>query len=146
MPEMHFKVKWPSGHVEDCYSPSYIIEEHLSEGADYEVDDFVARVRTALNIASERVFARYGFECSSALDQLRAVEETAQTLDASLRSGKVRILSFTKHPPRDARAKKAEHFSVVVVGGGQAGLSMSYLLEQQGISHVVLEGKRIANA
>ena len=146
MPEMHFKVKWPSGHVEDCYSPSYIIEEYLSEGGEYPVDEFVTRVRTALNIASERVLARYGFECSSALDQLRAVEETAQTLDSSARAGKVAVVSFTKHPPRDARAKKPEHFAVVVVGGGQAGLSMSYLLKQRGISHVVLEGKRIASA
>lgn len=146
MPEMHFRVKWPNGHTEDCYSPSYIVEEHLNEGAEYEVDDFVARVRTALSIASERVFAKYGFECSSAIDQLRAVEETASSLEPTARSGKVAVLSFTKHPPRDARAKKAEHFSVIVVGGSQAGLSMSYLLKQQGLSHVVLEGKRIANA
>src|SRR5258706_45921 len=62
------------------------------------------------------------------------------------RVGKVKVLSFTKHAPRDARAKKPEHFSVVVVGGGQAGLSMSYLLKHNGISHVVLEGQRIASA
>jgi putative flavoprotein involved in K+ transport len=143
---MHFRVKWPHGHVEDCYSPSYIVEEYLSEGAAYDVDDFVSRVRTALNIASERVLARYGFECSSALDQLRSVEATAAGLDPSARSGKVSVLGFVKHAPRDARAKKPEHFAVVVVGGGQAGLSMSYLLKQRGVSHVVLEGKRIASA
>src|SRR5882672_9681883 len=97
MPEMHFKVKWPSGRVEDCYSPSYIIEEHLNEGGEYEVDDFVSRVRAALNIASERVFARYGFECSSAIDQLRAVEATAEALAPTERVGKVAVLSFTKH-------------------------------------------------
>ena len=146
MPEMHFRVKWPTGHVEDCYSPSYIVEEHLTEGAEYDVDDFVGRVRAALSIASERVLARYGFECSSALDQLRAIEETASALEPSARVGKVTVLSFTKHAPRDARAKQPEHFAVVVVGGGQAGLSISYLLKQRGISHVVLEGKRIASA
>ncbi|WP_321944224.1 MSMEG_0569 family flavin-dependent oxidoreductase [Paraburkholderia tropica] len=32
-----------------------------------------------------------------------------------------------------------EHVSVVVVGGGQAGLSMSYCLKQYGIDHVMLE-------
>ena len=145
MPEMHFRVKWPSGHEEECYSPSYVIEEHLVVGESYEVDDFVGRVGSALRTASERVFARYGFECSSALDQLRAVEETAAGLSADERAGRVSVLGFTKHAPRDARAKK-EHFSVVVVGAGQAGLSVSYLLKQQGISHVVLESKRIANA
>ncbi|WP_321786538.1 MSMEG_0569 family flavin-dependent oxidoreductase [Paraburkholderia sp. J94] len=39
----------------------------------------------------------------------------------------------TSTPIRD------EHVSVVIVGGGQAGLSMSYGLKQYGIDHVVLE-------
>lgn len=146
MPEMNFRVKWPSGEVQDCYSPSYIVEEYLVEGQEYDVDDFVTRVGTALNIASERVYARYGFECSSALDQRRAVEALRDSLKPEERAGKVAVLGFVKHPPRDARKKAPEHFSVVIVGGGQAGLSMSYLLKQRGVSHVVLEGKRIASA
>jgi putative flavoprotein involved in K+ transport len=31
------------------------------------------------------------------------------------------------------------HYSVVIVGGGQAGLSLSYYLKQRGIEHLVLE-------
>ena len=31
------------------------------------------------------------------------------------------------------------HYSVIVVGGGQAGLSLSYYLKQAGIDHLVLE-------
>ncbi|MDB5982990.1 MAG: dependent oxidoreductase [Pseudomonas sp.] len=34
---------------------------------------------------------------------------------------------------------KPPHHSVIVVGGGQAGLSASYFLQQQGIDHLVLE-------
>jgi putative flavoprotein involved in K+ transport len=146
MPEMHFSVEWPSGSIEECYSPSYVIEEHLAVGEKYPVPEFVGRVRAALSIASERVFLRYGFECTSALDQLRRVEAAAAGLTPAESAGVVKVLSFTKHAPRDARAKPPEHFSVVIVGGGQAGLSMSYLLKQRGISHVVLEGKRIAHA
>ncbi len=41
---------------------------------------------------------------------------------------------------------KAERYSVVVIGGGQAGLSVSYYLKQCGISHVVLEKARIAQS
>jgi putative flavoprotein involved in K+ transport len=37
------------------------------------------------------------------------------------------------------------HTSVVVVGGGQAGLSMSYYLKQMGIDHLVLEKNRIGH-
>jgi len=34
------------------------------------------------------------------------------------------------------------HHAVAIIGGGQAGLSMSYFLQQQGIDHVVLEKHR----
>ena len=37
-------------------------------------------------------------------------------------------------------------YPVVVVGGGQAGLSVSYYLQQQGIEHIVLEKKFVAHS
>lgn len=39
-----------------------------------------------------------------------------------------------------------ENYSVVVIGGGQAGLSVSYFLKQRGIDHIVLEKHRIAHS
>ncbi len=103
MPEMHFIVEWPTGEVSRCYSPSYVIEEHLEVGRTYPVDEFLACVRTSLNIASERVRARYGMACSSALDQLAKIEAVGQSLDPRQRAGHVRVIAFEKHPPRDAR-------------------------------------------
>ena len=38
------------------------------------------------------------------------------------------------------------HASVVVIGGGQAGLAMSYQLKQNGIDHVILEKNQIAHS
>ncbi|MGH3982003.1 MAG: FAD-dependent monooxygenase [Pseudonocardiaceae bacterium] len=38
------------------------------------------------------------------------------------------------------------HRSVVVIGGGQAGLSMSYCLTQHGVDHVVLKRDLTASA
>src|SRR5258708_18078908 len=38
------------------------------------------------------------------------------------------------------------HYPVIVIGGGQAGLSMSYCLKECGIDHVVLEKHRLAEA
>lgn len=38
------------------------------------------------------------------------------------------------------------HYPVIVIGGGQAGLSMSYCLKERGIDHVVFERDRIAEA
>jgi len=106
MPEMHFRVRWPNGEVDDCYSPSYVVEEHLEVGAAYPVPDFVARARVALEIGSERVRAKYGFACSSALDQLRVIEEAARALSPAEReTGEVLVLAFEKHAPRDAKKK-----------------------------------------
>jgi uncharacterized repeat protein (TIGR04042 family) len=128
MPEMHFSVRLPNGATIECYSPSYIIEEYLSVGQQYPVPEFVARTRQALNIASERVRERYGFGCSSALDQQAAIEQTVSELSAREQAEQVTVLAFRKHAARDARAPKPEHHTVIVVGGGQAGLSVSYCL------------------
>ena len=35
------------------------------------------------------------------------------------------------------------HYSVVIVGGGQAGLSMSYCLKERGLDHIVFEKNKI---
>lgn len=147
MPEMHFTVRWPSGATSECYSPSYVIEDYLRVGQSYSVTDFVERARTALNIASERVRERYGFACSSALDQLASIEQLAAELEPVEREQSVLVVEFRKHGARDARAKPApEHHTVIVVGGGQAGLSVSYCLQQQGIDHLVLEGRKVAHS
>lgn len=43
-------------------------------------------------------------------------------------------------------AASPRHVSVAVIGGGQAGLSMSYHLSQSGTDHVVFERHRVAHA
>ena len=43
------------------------------------------------------------------------------------------------------RPRLGRHYSAVVIGGGQAGLSMSYELKRLGVDHVVLEKHRIAH-
>ncbi|MDX6310597.1 MAG: putative flavoprotein involved in transport [Streptomyces sp.] len=37
------------------------------------------------------------------------------------------------------------HYPVAVVGGGQAGLSVSYWLRERGIEHIVIEANRVGN-
>lgn len=77
MPEMRFDIVWPDGSLERCYSPSLVVREHLAEGSAYPLDDFLARCRTALGIASERVREKYGFPCSRAIGQLARIEQAA---------------------------------------------------------------------
>ena len=107
MPEMHFTIEWPNGKRQRCYSPSYIIEDFLDAGGAYPVVDFLARAGAALEGASERVRERYGFACSSALDQLRELERSSAELSESERARDVRVLAFEKHAPRDARAQES---------------------------------------
>ncbi len=77
MPEMWFVVRWPDGASETCYSPSLVIKDYLREGERYPLADFLDRSRTALNIASDRVKAKYGRPCRLALGQLDAIESAA---------------------------------------------------------------------
>lgn len=93
MPEMHFRVRWPDGSEERCYSPSLVIHDYFQPGAAYPLPEFLRRSREALHIASERVRARYGYACSAALDQLARLEERAAQFDAD-GAAPVRILAF----------------------------------------------------
>jgi len=77
MPEIQFQIQWPDGSQELCYSPSLIVKEYFSVDNDYDLQDFLTRSRTALNIASDRVQAKYGFPCSRALGQLERIETKA---------------------------------------------------------------------
>ena len=47
---------------------------------------------------------------------------------------------------RSDRTTPTTHHSVIVVGGGQAGLSISYGLKQRGIDHVIFEQYRAGHA
>lgn len=78
MPEVRFKVRWPDETTSVCYSPSSTIKDFLEAGETYELDDFVSRCQVALQLASERVRKKYGYSCSSAMDQLAKIEHTAK--------------------------------------------------------------------
>lgn len=81
MPEMQFTVVWPDGQQERCYSPSLIIRELLTEGAEYPVYEFMERSRAGLRIGAERVRVKFGFYCSAALDQLATLEARASAFE-----------------------------------------------------------------
>lgn len=78
MPEMTFTVQWPDGAVEECYSPSLVMWDHLAVGAAYPVADFTVRTTTALDEAAERVRARWGFACTSAMAQRDRIAQVAR--------------------------------------------------------------------
>lgn len=91
MPEVRLQIQWSDGTEEMFYSPSSVVKEYLTPGQSYELADFVARSRTALTLASQRVEAKYGSPCSLALGQLRHIE-TKATKFQDQPNAKVQIL------------------------------------------------------
>ena len=83
MPEINFKIQWPDGQQETCYSPSLVVKQYFEPGAIYTVSEFVEKSRASLTIASDRVQAKFGFPCSRALGQLRKIEATARTYESA---------------------------------------------------------------
>jgi uncharacterized repeat protein (TIGR04042 family) len=74
MPEMRFRIRWPDGASESCYSPSLVIKEYFAPGESYALVDFLERSRRALTLANERVRAKYGVPCPRAMAQLARIE------------------------------------------------------------------------
>jgi uncharacterized repeat protein (TIGR04042 family) len=90
---MRFLIRWPDGRAESCYSPSLVVKDYLAPGETYPLADFIERSRAMLNIASERVRAKYGYACSSAMDQLARIETTAAAF-AHLPDARVTVDAF----------------------------------------------------
>ncbi|WP_019509564.1 MSMEG_0570 family nitrogen starvation response protein [Pleurocapsa sp. PCC 7319] len=95
MPEINFNIQWPDGTQQSCYSPSLVVKKYFTPGETYELTEFVAQSRTALNIASDRVQEAYGFPCSRALGQLKQIESKAAEYK-KLSQPKVLFIDFTE--------------------------------------------------
>jgi uncharacterized repeat protein (TIGR04042 family) len=92
MPEMYFRVTWPDGTGQRCYSPSLIIQDYLEVGASYPVVEFVRLSDQALSIASDRVREKYGFACTSAA----AMRDEIWARAKDYPDGEVRVEAFER--------------------------------------------------
>lgn len=142
MPEVDFIVRWPDGTRQHCVSPSRSIEAVLQTGAKYPVDEFVRRATDALQIGSDRVRAKYGFACTAASAQAEELRRVAARQAPGVVAVEQMGSRVAVPKAGDARTLDGRHFPVVIVGGGQAGLSASWFLCRDGIEHVVLERHR----
>ena len=80
MPAVNFNVQWPDGEQVTYYSPSTVIHQYFQQGAKIPLKDFLTQVDAALSAASERVFERYGYYCSSASAEQEKIQLKAQDL------------------------------------------------------------------
>jgi uncharacterized repeat protein (TIGR04042 family) len=93
MPEIRFQIQLPDGAQEVCYSPSLVVKDYFTPNQDYPLDEFLSRSRTALQIASDRVQAKYGMPCSRALNQLQRIEAIVAQYQ-HLPQSTVRVIQF----------------------------------------------------
>ena len=93
MPEMQFRIEWPGGEQQTCYSPSLVIKEYFQVGTSYDVAEFATRCREALAIASERVRQKYGYGCALAEAESARLTETAERFRGQP-GAQVRVLEF----------------------------------------------------
>lgn len=92
MPEMVVAVRWPDGAVQECWSPSLVMHDHLAAGADYTVTEFTDRALRGLAEADDRVRARHGVACTAAAASGRQILERAERFDASAQVTVVRMV------------------------------------------------------
>ena len=81
MPSVYFHVRWPDRTETACYSPSTVIREYFQSGQIFEKSAFLQQARLGLTSASERVRQKFGFACSSAMDQLHAIETISRQFE-----------------------------------------------------------------
>ena len=145
MPTVDIRIRWSDGTVQDGESPSRAIERFICGGAMYPRDELRRRLTEGLQAASDRVRERYGMACTAAMAQSRQFEAAALAHGGGPDSpARVELVRVSPPAPRRAPRELSGHVPVAVIGGGQAGLSVSRYLGEAGVEHLVLEKNRIA--
>ena len=144
MPEIEFTIRWPDGRAQRCISPSRSIEKAVVTGARYPVGEFVRRARAALELGQARLRELRGVGCSSAAQLLDEIEAAGARFAAGELVSIERMRGVRPRRRFPGPSIVEGHRTVVVVGGGQAGLAASHELTRAGIDHVILERDRLA--
>lgn len=75
MPEVRLQLEWPDGQTSEFYSPSTVVLDHLRPGDALSVAELERVGVRALQEASERVRARYGFACTRTDEEERRLRQ-----------------------------------------------------------------------
>jgi uncharacterized repeat protein (TIGR04042 family) len=77
VPEVLLTLEWPDGRTSELYSPSTVILDYLKPGQSLTVSELTSQGLIALELASERVRARYGFACTRADEERLRLQQSA---------------------------------------------------------------------
>ncbi|MVM28517.1 MSMEG_0570 family nitrogen starvation response protein [Spirosoma sp. HMF4905] len=81
MPEVNVTIEWPDKQKDSIYSPSTVLLQYIKSGDSLSIQDFDERISQALQLASQRVYERYGFECTSAMGELARLKARIATIN-----------------------------------------------------------------
>ena len=148
MGEVDLTVRWADGTVQRGTSPSRAIERFVVQGAMYPRAELCRRLADGLSAASQRVRERHGFACTAAAETADAFARGAAAHGGDA-AAPARVEGV--HRRADSVAPGATRVlptavDVLVIGGGQAGLSLSWHLGRAGVEHVVVERGRAGGA
>jgi putative flavoprotein involved in K+ transport len=145
VPTVDITLRWADGTRQTGESPSRAIERFIVAGGAYPRDELRRRLADGLQAASDRVRERYGMACTAAAAQAQEFEAGALEHGVGPEAiCRVEAVAVSPARPRFPPRELSGHVPVVVIGGGQAGLSVSHGLSEAGLEHVVLERKRVA--
>ena len=91
MAETQLIVRWPDDSTTSHYCPSHVVKKYLKVGESYPINEFIRLSREALEMASERVRANFGYPCGRAFAAIKDIERKA---DGVARDATVHIDSF----------------------------------------------------
>ncbi len=80
MPEIYMQIEWPNKQLDRIYSPSSVIRDYFKPGDIVPLAQFEQLAIEALNKASGRVMAKYGYECTSAMSEIERIRSIADTM------------------------------------------------------------------
>lgn len=89
MPEVYMQIKWPNKKDDSVYSPSSVLYDYFKAGQTMPVPAFQEKITEALLKASSRVAAKYGYECTSALEEIQRIKDIVEHM--ADKTGKVTI-------------------------------------------------------
>ena len=94
MPAVNFKLAWPDGEQQEYYCPSTVIYHYFEAGQQMSQREFSENITAALNAASDRVHAKFGYHCSAASAELQKINDKLKQLKTDDITGDIRLVEF----------------------------------------------------
>ena len=87
------QIEWPDKKKDEVYSPSSVISGFFKAGEVLSLAEFEIKLVQALTEASGRVYAKYGYECTSAMAEMHRIKTIVDGLKD--KTEKIKIIQLS---------------------------------------------------